>query len=43
MARGGEVLVPGPADDPAQVIDVRDMADWMVRLLEDGPAGPSTR
>ena len=39
MARGGEVLVPGPADDPAQVIDVRDMADWMVRLVEDGRSG----
>ena len=39
MARGGEVLVPGPADAPAQVIDVRDMAAWMVGLLEDGPVG----
>ena len=39
LARGGEVLVPGPADDPAQVIDVRDMAAWMVGLLEDGHSG----
>ena len=39
MARGGDVLAPGPADDPAQVIDVRDMAAWMVRLLEDGASG----
>ena len=30
LARGGEVLVPGPQDAPAQVIDVRDMASWMV-------------
>jgi 2'-hydroxyisoflavone reductase len=39
IAAGGEVLVPGPQDAPAQVIDVRDMADWMVRLLEDGRSG----
>jgi 2'-hydroxyisoflavone reductase len=39
LARGGEVLAPGPADDPAQVIDVRDMAAWMVGLLEDGHSG----
>jgi len=39
IARGGEVLAPGPGGDPAQVIDVRDMADWMVRLVEDGASG----
>jgi 2'-hydroxyisoflavone reductase len=40
MARGGEVLAPGPADAPAQVIDVRDMAAWMVGLLEQKESGP---
>jgi 2'-hydroxyisoflavone reductase len=39
IARGGEVLAPGPADAPAQVIDVRDMAAWMVGLLERGESG----
>ncbi len=39
IARGGDVLAPGPDDAPAQVIDVRDMAAWMVRLLEDGASG----
>lgn len=39
LARGGEVLAPGPADAPAQVIDVRDMAAWMVGLLEDDESG----
>ncbi|MEO7979644.1 MAG: NAD-dependent epimerase/dehydratase family protein [Sporichthyaceae bacterium] len=39
IARGGDVLAPGPRDAPAQVIDVRDMASWMARLLEDGAAG----
>jgi 2'-hydroxyisoflavone reductase len=39
LARGGEVLAPGPADAPAQVIDVRDLAAWMVGLLEQGADG----
>jgi 2'-hydroxyisoflavone reductase len=39
IARGGEVLVPEPKDVPAQVIDVRDMASWMVSLLENGHSG----
>ena len=40
LARGGTVVAPGPAGAPAQVIDVRDMAAWMVRLLEDDRGGP---
>jgi 2'-hydroxyisoflavone reductase len=40
IARGGTVVAPGPAGAPAQVIDVRDMAAWMVRLLEDDRSGP---
>jgi 2'-hydroxyisoflavone reductase len=39
LARGGEVLAPGPADAPAQVIDARDMATWAVGLLERGDSG----
>lgn len=39
LARGGEVLAPGPADAPAQVIDVRDLASWMVGLLENKESG----
>lgn len=39
LARGGEVLAPGPAGAPAQVIDVRDLASWMVALLERGESG----
>lgn len=39
IARGGEVLAPGPADAPSQVIDVRDMATWMVGLLDRAEAG----
>jgi 2'-hydroxyisoflavone reductase len=34
IARGGEVLAPGNPTDPAQIIDVRDLAEWMIRLAE---------
>ncbi len=30
IARGGDVLAPGPAENPFQVIDVRDLADFVV-------------
>lgn len=39
VAEGGDVLAPAPRDAPAQVIDARDLADWCVRLLEDGAGG----
>ncbi len=39
IARGGEVLVPGKADDPVQYIDVRDVAGFMIRLAENRKAG----
>ena len=30
LARGGEVLAPGSPDDVVQVIDVRDLASWIL-------------
>src|ERR1700681_5024110 len=30
LDRGGEVLVPGTPDDAVQLIDVRDLAQWIV-------------
>jgi 2'-hydroxyisoflavone reductase len=39
LARGGEVLAPGKRDDPVQFIDVRDLAAFMVKLLEDRRSG----
>src|SRR5205814_7326484 len=39
LARGGELLAPGRRDDPVQFIDVRDLAEFMVRLLEDQQSG----
>jgi 2'-hydroxyisoflavone reductase len=37
--RGGAVLAPAPADNPIQVIDVRDLAEWMLRMVEEGRTG----
>jgi 2'-hydroxyisoflavone reductase len=39
LSRGGDVLVPGPADAPMQAVDAADLADWMVRLVEEGATG----
>jgi len=39
LARGGDVLAPGHADDPMQLIDVRDLAEFMVHLLETNQRG----
>jgi 2'-hydroxyisoflavone reductase len=39
VSKGGEVLAPGAPDDPLQWIDVRDLADWLVTLVEHGTAG----
>jgi len=49
--RGGEILAPGSAADPTQFIDVRDLAAFLLHLIElrtygtfnaDAPAGKIT-
>ncbi|GIM65644.1 reductase [Planomonospora venezuelensis] len=39
LARGGEVLAPGRPDDVVQVIDVRDLAAWVLDLAERRTTG----
>jgi 2'-hydroxyisoflavone reductase len=39
IAQGGSVLAPGTPSDPLQWIDVRDLADWLVTLVEHGTTG----
>ena len=39
LAAGGRVLVPLPRDADAQVIDVRDLAAWIVRAAEEKIGG----
>lgn len=51
LEKGGDVMIPGGPDEVVQYIDVRDLTEWMIRLLEDkaagtynaaGPASPMT-
>lgn len=39
VARGGEVLAPGRPARLIQFIDVRDLAEWTVRMIEGQQAG----
>lgn len=39
VARGGEVLAPGDPDRFIQFIDVRDLAEWTVRMIESRETG----
>ena len=39
LARGGEVLAPGRREDPVQIVDVRDLAEFMIHLLEQKSTG----
>jgi len=32
--RGGEVMAPGDGQDLVQIIDVRDLCEWMIRMAE---------
>jgi len=36
VRRGGEILAPAPSERPVQFVDVRDLAEWMVRIDETG-------
>ncbi len=40
IARGGDTLVPGPAWRPIQLIDVRDLAAWILAVAEERLSGP---
>ncbi len=39
ISQGGEVLAPGNPNDPVQVIDVRDLASFILTTLEKGHVG----
>jgi 2'-hydroxyisoflavone reductase len=39
IERGGEVLAPGHGGDPVQIIDARDLSEWIIRLVERGDMG----
>lgn len=39
VAKGGEMLAPENPENPMQLIDVRDLADWTIRMVERGRVG----
>ena len=39
LEKGGDIIIPGKKDEVVQYIDVRDLAEWMIRLLENKTAG----
>lgn len=39
IEKGGPILAPGDGTDPVQIIDARDLAEWTVRMVEDGNTG----
>ena len=39
LARGGEVLAPGQPLSAKQMIDVRDLSEWVVRMIETRGTG----
>ena len=40
VARGGRVVAPGRPERPLQLVDVRDLASWLLTGLAGGLAGP---
>jgi 2'-hydroxyisoflavone reductase len=38
-SKGGEMLAPGTPQDPIQIVDVRDLAAWMMKLVEARTTG----
>jgi 2'-hydroxyisoflavone reductase len=42
LAAGGLVLAPRATDQPVQLIDVRDLAEWMITMVERRAAGDFT-
>lgn len=39
VARGGPMVAPGPPERPMQFVDVRDLADWMIGMVEQRSTG----
>ena len=39
VARGGDFVAPAPPDQRVQLIDVRDLAEWTIRMAESRVAG----
>jgi 2'-hydroxyisoflavone reductase len=39
IAQGGEILAPGTPENFVQLIDARDLSEWIIKMIEGGEAG----
>ena len=39
VSLGGTMIIPGAPSDPVQLIDIRDIADWIVHCIENNIVG----
>ncbi|SMO74277.1 SDR family oxidoreductase [Melghirimyces algeriensis] len=39
VSQGGDILAPGHPEQPIQIIDVRDLASWMIHMIESRQTG----
>lgn len=39
VSKGGQVLAPGTPENPVQLIDARDLSEWIIKMIENGENG----
>jgi 2'-hydroxyisoflavone reductase len=39
IADGGDILAPGKPENPVQLIDARDLSDWIIKMIEANENG----
>jgi 2'-hydroxyisoflavone reductase len=39
VSEGGRVLAPGTPENPVQLIDARDLSEWIIKMIEAGENG----
>ena len=39
VAKGGEILAPGTPENFVQLIDARDLSDWIIKMIEENVTG----
>ena len=39
VARGGKILAPGNLESPIQLIDARDLSEWIIKMIEENQSG----
>lgn len=39
LAKGGNIILPGKSRDQVQYIDIRDISNWIIKIVEDGNTG----